>query len=146
MNRYELDAAVIDWISEGIDVESDDDRFNRLALALFEFQHRENISFRRISESCGKSPSNVTHWRDIPPVPTGAFKEARLTCFPPEESRTVFQTSGSTTGSRGRLELDTTRVYEASLLATFGHYLCPDAPIRMAILAPDTRAAPDSSL
>ena len=146
MTREDLDTAVLEWISEGVHGKRDDARFNTLALELFGFQYRENPAFRRISQAFGRSPENVKSWQEIPAVPSGAFKQARLACFPETDTRVVFQTSGSTTGARGRLELDTTDVYEASLLATFGSYLCPDAPLPFAVLAPSAADARDSSL
>ena len=144
--RDQIEAEILQWISEGVTGPPDEERFEHLAVALFELQFRENAAFRSISEAFGCSPGKLTSWREIPPIPTGAFKEARLACFPAEQTRQVFLTSGSTLGARGRLELDTTELYEASLLATLGHYLCPDAPIEFAVLAPDSAQAPDSSL
>ena len=80
-------------------------------------------------------------------VPTGAFKEARLAIFPPEDTIRTFRTSGSTTEARGALHLDTLALYDASLLATFRAFLCPDvARIRFLVLTPSAAEAPDSSL
>ena len=48
---------------------------------------------------------------------------------------------------RGVSSLDTLELYEASLLATFSAFICPDVErIRFAVLAPDATTAPDSSL
>jgi hypothetical protein len=89
----------------------------------------------------------VRDWRQIPAVPTGAFKEARLATFPREATLRTFRTSGSSTDARGQLELDTLALYDASLLATFGAFLCPDVRrIRFLVLAPSAAELPDSSL
>ena len=146
MTRNELDTAVLEWIAEGVGAAADDERFNALALALFEHQYAGNPAYRSICAAFGRALEDVKHWTEIPAVPTGAFKEARIASFPPDKTVLTFRTSGSTTAARGRLELDTLAVYQASLLATFGHYLCLDASLRFAILAPDAAHAPDSLL
>jgi hypothetical protein len=147
VSRAALDRAVLDWIQEGALAPSNDARFNRLALDLFAFQYEHNPAYSRFCSSFGLDPKSVRSWTEIPPVPTGAFKEARLATFPVEQEIQTFRTSGSTTQRRGELHLDTLELYEASLLATLRAYLRPEEdPIRFAVLAPSARDAPDSSL
>ena len=146
MSRQSLDQRVLDWIAEGVDSPSDDARFDALALELFAYQYEHNEPYRRMCDAFGRPPPAVGSWRDIPPVPTGAFKEARLATFPPSDCVRIFRTSGSTTPSRGELHLDTLALYEASLLASLGAYVCAGDRPRFAVLAPSAEDAPDSSL
>jgi hypothetical protein len=147
VSRAALDRAVLAWIGEGAGAGADEDRFEHIALELFAYQYRHNTAYRRLSDVYGAEPTSVREWRAIPAVPAGAFKEARLATFPPEEEIATFRTSGSTTERRGELHLDTLDLYEASLRATFGAWICPDVErIRFAVLAPSARDAPDSSL
>ena len=146
MSRQALDQRVLDWIAEGVGGPADDARFDALALELFAYQYEHNEPYRRMCEAFGRPPRAVGSWRDIPPVPAGAFKEARLATFPPSACVRIFRTSGSTTQVRGELHLDTLALYEASLLATFGAYLCAGDRPRFAVLAPPPADAPDSSL
>lgn len=147
MSRRELDQKVLAWIHEGVDAPRDDARFEALALELFAHQYAHNLPYRRLCRAFGISPERVTRWMEIPPVPTGAFKEARLATFPEEREIRTFRTSGSTGERRGELHLDTLELYEASLVATFRAYICPDVErIRFAVLAPSAADAPDSSL
>lgn len=150
MSRAGLDARVLGWIAEGAGAPRDDARFEALALDLFRYQHAHDAPYRKLCHALGRSPDDVKTWRDIPPVPTGAFKEARLATFPASATVRVFRTSGSTTQARGALHLDTLAVYDASLLATFGAYIAPEAlrgeRLRFAVLAPSAEDAPDSSL
>jgi hypothetical protein len=93
----------------------------------------------------------VRHWKQIPAVPAGAFKELRLHSFPQALTCKTFRTSGTSGSRRGALHLDTLALYEASLLPTIVHYLFPDLRLgeeRMMIrvLAPAPQDAPDSSL
>jgi hypothetical protein len=146
VSRNSLDRAVLEWIAEGALGPPDDVRFERLALELFGYQYEENAPYRRYCNAYGVEPGSVATWDAIPAVPTGAFKEARLATFPQERTVRTFRTSGSTTDRRGELHLDTLELYEASLLATFSCYVCPDGPIRFTVLAPSGTDAPDSSL
>ncbi len=147
MTRVELEREVLDWIAEGVDAPADDERFERLALALFRLQYAQGAAYRRLCSAFGVEPEHVHGWAQIPMVPAGAFKEARLAVFPPEATVRTFRTSGSTADARGALHLDTLALYDASLLATFGAFLCPDVErIRVLVLAPSAAEAPDSSL
>ncbi len=145
--RAALDAEVLAMIREGVDARRDDARFGQLALALFRHQYAHNAAYRRLCDAAGAHPDEVADWKQIPPAHTGAFKEARLACFPPENDVRTFRTSGTTAVGRGALHLDTLALYEASLLETFGAFICPEGPgLRFAVLAPSPREAPDSSL
>ena len=147
MSRAELDRRVLEWIGEGAAAPADDERFDRLARDLFAYQYAHNPPYRRLCELAGRGPEQVSHWSEIPAASTGAFKEARLATFPPEREVRAFRTSGSTTRRRGVSSLDTLDLYEASALASFRAFVCPDLErTRFAVLAPDATAAPDSSL
>ena len=147
MSRRGLDASVLDWIAAGATAPADDERFQALALELFRYQQAHNPAYRRLCDAFGVEASEVGHWREIPPVPTGAFKQARLACFPEADEVRAFRSSGTTTGRPGVLHLDTLALYEASLLATFGAYVCPDVEeIDFAVLEASSESAPHSSL
>lgn len=163
--RAALDQRVLSWLREpgAIDATAgaSETRFTELALALFAFQFSHCTPYRRFCQARGITPADVSHWRDVPAVPTGAFKEVALRCFPPAREVHVFRTSGtnsasgtgSTSGTsserRGALHLDTLALYEASLLPNFQAHVLPDAerrPVALHALAPDPARAPDSSL
>ena len=147
MSRRELDQRVLAWLAEGVDAVRAEARFEALALDLFAYQHAHNAAYRHLCRAFGIDPERVGRWQDIPPVPTGAFKEARLATFSEEKQVRTFRSSATSSQNRGELHLDTLELYEASLLATFGAYICPDAKhIRFAVLAPSATDAPDSSL
>lgn len=128
----------------------DDARFERLALALFAFQFEANAPYGRFCAARGATPERIGSWREIPAVPTGAFKELPLRCFPAERTVHVFRTSGTALTRRGELALDTLELYEASLVPSFERALLPDlAPgerLPILVLAPSRAEAPDSSL
>ena len=146
MSRQALDEKVLELIAEGVDASPDDTRFDALALELFAYQYEHGTSYRRLCDAFARPPASVRSWREIPPVPTGAFKEARLATFPESATVRVFRTSGSTTEARGELHLDTLALYEASLLATFDAFICAGDRPRFCVLAASAADAPDSSL
>ena len=120
VTRAEIEREVLAWIAEGVDAPASDARFDALALALFRLQYAGGAAYRRLCAAFGcDDPERVKHWREIPAVPTGAFKEARLAIFPASATVRTFRTSGSTTEARGQLELDDLALYDASLEATF---------------------------
>ncbi|MAJ58721.1 MAG: hypothetical protein CBC48_01415 [bacterium TMED88] len=152
-SRQSLDRQVLDWMAEPL-WRFDEERFDSLARRLFAFQFEHCPAYGRFCEGRGFNPDNVSHWTQIPPVPTGAFKEVELRCFPANRTVRTFRTSGTSGQKRGALPLDTLDVYEASLIPTLEHLLFPDfktdsiEPWRlpMCILAPTGHENPDSSL
>jgi hypothetical protein len=151
--RAALDARVLAWMHEPASPEhwpANDARFDALALELFAFQFERCAPFRRFCEGRGRTPHSVGSWREIPPVPTGAFKEMALRSFPEERRIHVFRTSGTSTELRGQLELDTLALYEASLVPTFRVHVLPDLAfggrVQLRVLTPSAGELPDSSL
>lgn len=150
--RAALDAQVLAWMREPLPAPGaeDDARFDALARAVFAFQFAHCAPYRRFCAGRGRTPDRVAHWREIPAVPAGAFKELALRSFPPEREAHVFRTSGTAAERRGALHLDTLALYEASLLPTFRRGVLPDlapgARARLRVLAPAPAEAPDSSL
>ena len=150
MRREEIDDALLAWMREP-HWHADEARFEALALALFAHQFEHCAPYRRFCERRGRTPAQLRDWRGIPPVPTGAFKEVDLRCFPPEHTVHTFRTSGTSTARRGALHLDTLELYEASLLPSFRRFVLSDlhdadAHARLLVLAPSPAEARDSSL
>ncbi len=148
--RASLDAEVLRWMREP-DWREDEGRFDRLARALFAFQFERCAAYRGFCERRDRTPDRVTSWREIPAVPTGAFKELTLTSFPASRTLHTFRTSGTSVARRGALHLDTLEVYEASLIGSFRRHVLPDLPaphgrLPLHVLAPCCEEAPDSSL
>lgn len=148
MNRVEIEKYVLDWMGQS-PWRPDPARFERLALALFHFQYEACQPYRRFCQALEKTPSNIEHWSGIPAVPTGAFKEFDLCSFDLGKTIKIFRTSGTSSDRRGRLHLDTLKLYEASLLSslreTFLGELRGKQPM-MRFLSPNAEQAPDSSL
>jgi acyl-CoA synthetase (AMP-forming)/AMP-acid ligase II len=148
-DRAAIERALLAWMREDPG-RHDDERFERLALALFTVQFEQNAAYGRFCAARGATPERVRRWHEIPTVPTGAFKEVALRCFPADRTVKVFRTSGTTLERRGELHLDTLALYEASLVPSFEAGvlpdLAPDEKLPILVLAPSPEEADDSSL
>jgi hypothetical protein len=125
-----------------------EEEFNRLALAIFAVQREGVPIYRALCERRGVRAGAIEHWRQIPALPTSAFKEYEVSSIPPGERTRVFHSSG-TTGqrpSRHFHDAESLSVYESSLLPWFERHFSAPGPARMQLLFLTPKAAPDSSL
>jgi phenylacetate-coenzyme A ligase PaaK-like adenylate-forming protein len=124
-----------------------DEEFDRLAREVFAFQYERCAPYRAYCDRVKLTPQTVTHWKQIPAVPTSAFKDFALTCFPVEEAVAEFHTSGTTREKAGKHYLRTLELYEAAIRPNFAAHLLPDGTrLPMIILMASPREAPHSSL
>jgi hypothetical protein len=150
MTRAAVEEELLAWMRSG-DWTPEPERFDRIALELFCIQYELCEPYMLLCRSIERTPDSVRNARDIPAVPTGAFKEFGLRCFDASETIRTFRTSGTSTERRGELHLDRLDVYEASLLSSLRHCLLPvsNAERRiesMRFLASSPDEAPHSSL
>ena len=75
---------------------ADEAEFSTLARELFALQLAHVAPYRQLCEARRVTPATLTDWRQIPAVPTTAFKELELTSLAPAERTTVFHSSGTT--------------------------------------------------
>ena len=122
--------------------------FDELALALFAFQYAHNEPYRRFCQRRGVTPRRVNGWREVPPVPISAFKDATLSCAPPADCERVFMTSGTSRGAlKGRHYHPTIAVWDRSMRRHFEQrFIQGRAPLPMLLLFPDEQQLPNSSL
>lgn len=123
------------------------DSFDDLALAAFAFQHEHIPPFRRMCEGRGLTPGNVSDWRQIPPVPTAAFKTLPLAAAPAVE---VFRSSGTTGEARSVHHHPFPDLYRQVIDASFPRFCLPYAgpggKLPLLSLVPTREQLPDSSL
>jgi len=144
-----LAAELVRIFERGVGEPLDDVAFNNLALRIFAYQCNRNAAYGAYARLRGRTPEAISHWREIPAVPTAAFKELPLVSGDPDRVDAVFRTSGTTRGGerRGEHYIPDLTLYHASLLPNFAAYLLPDgAELPMLSLLPSDRELPDSSL
>lgn len=122
--------------------------FEELALRLFAYQFERNMPYRQLCLRMRRTPATVRDWREIPPVPVQAFKEAELRCE--ERVAAVFMTSGTTQGERrGRNFHASLDLWDASMETFFALHvlrgLWPDVRPAVLVLGLSFSANPHSS-
>ena len=143
----DLQQRVLALMARGMARAMTDEEFDRVARELFAFQYERCAPYRAYCDRVKWTPQNVAHWKQIPAVPTSAFKNFALTCFPVEEATAEFHTSGTTREKAGKHYLRTLELYEAAIRPNFAAYLVPDEKrLPMMILMPSPQEAPHSSL
>lgn len=130
-----------------------DAEFNGMALVLFALQFSSNTAYRKFCEARNISPNSLTHWKQIPAVPTVAFKELEMTSLPPEQRTAMFHSSGTTAQrpSRHFHSLESLEIYETSLWPWFAQNVIPEfksdlSRLNWLALTPTLQQAPHSSL
>jgi hypothetical protein len=139
-------AAVADWTRGGAGF--DDAAFDAHARALCAYQLERNLPYARFAATFGIAPDAPPRaWRDVPAVPSSAFKDATLATFAVDRAELVFHTSGTTAERSGKHYVERAALYDAALLAAFDRFMLPDRPrIRFLNLVPDPRKNKHSSL
>ena len=118
--------------------------FDALALEVFEFQRAHNPTYRAY---CERRQIKVMYWQNIPAVPTSAFKEFPLACFPVKNAVAEFHTSGTTRTAAGKHYFKTLELYHGTSQPNFNAHLMPDSTHLPALaLTPSPTEAPHSSL
>jgi Acyl-protein synthetase, LuxE len=125
-----------------------DTEFNRLASALFSLQVAAVPVYAKFCAR--RKVSAILDWREIPALPTAAFKEYEVTSLPSAERLRVFHSSGTMqqTPSRHFHNAESMAIYEASLLPWFRtHFLNSLFTIPPSLfLTPSPALTPHSSL
>jgi hypothetical protein len=98
----DLQQRILALIARGMAQATTDEEFDRLAREVFAFQYERCAPYRAYCERLKLTPETVAHWKQIPAVPTSAFKDFALTCFPVEEAVAEFHTSGTTREKAGK--------------------------------------------
>ena len=133
-----LETEVLHFLSE-----PEEGGFDALALAIFNYQRRENPIYARYCEFLD-TPKQIDSWERIPAVPQGAFKRSALRSFPAHQTKTEFRTSGTTGEGHGTHFLPSTRLYEAAVQRAWDYFCLPRH--RLILLMPHPDDAPFSSL
>jgi phenylacetate-coenzyme A ligase PaaK-like adenylate-forming protein len=92
-------------------------QFNIAARELFAWQYSQCAPYRRLAQGRNIHPKSILSWRDIPAVSQELFKKLDFFCYPTQKAIRTFQTSGTTTGQKGKAYLLKDDLYQAAALA-----------------------------
>jgi hypothetical protein len=118
-----------------------EERFEPLALKIFEFQRERNPIYAQYCDSLGVE---VDSWKRIPAVPQQAFKRTELRSFPSEATTFEFRTSGTTEEGYGRHFFPSLDLYQAAVQFGWEFFRLPRNPFALLMQSPED--APFSSL
>lgn len=143
MTYTTLEPRLLDLIATGSEI--GEDEFNTIALEVHRYQREHNVPYRQFCDfQHTPPPAELSGWREIPAVPTGAFRHAALRTFPESETVATFRTSGTTGEGYGNHYFCSLRLYEASILGAWDALRIPR--LRQVILTQRPEDAPHSSL
>jgi Acyl-protein synthetase, LuxE len=117
------------------------ERFEELAIQLFEVQRKKNRPYDRYCRALGIA---VSSWKEVPGLPQQAFKHSEVRSFPADQTQFEFRTSGTTGEGYGRHFLPSLELYREAVLRGWDHMRLPDYPI--GLLMPSPCQNPYSSL
>jgi hypothetical protein len=83
---------VIEFVRHGIK-NSDEQRFNDLALKAFEIQYQSREAYRRYCRSMGVSPETIKRWEEIPAVSSFAFRKLLFRSYSSREAEKKYRRS-----------------------------------------------------
>ena len=133
-----LEAEILRFLDEPAE-----ESFGSLALAIFNYQRRENPVYAKYCEFLG-TPEQVDSSEGIPAVPQIAFKRHEFRSFPGPQTKTEFRTSGTTGEGHGKHFFPSLRLYEAAVQRGWDYFSLPRS--RMLLLMQNPDDAPFSSL
>ncbi|HEY6840120.1 MAG TPA: hypothetical protein VI114_02825, partial [Chthoniobacterales bacterium] len=133
-----LEAEILRFLSEPAE-----EGFASLALAIFNYQRRENPVYAKYCQFLG-TPEQVESWKAIPAVPQIAFKRHEFRSFPGPQTKFEFRTSGTTGEGHGKHFFPSLRLYEAAVQRGWDYFRLPRS--RMLLLMQNPDDAPFSSL
>jgi hypothetical protein len=119
------------------------ERFEELAIELFNYQRRENPVYAKYCEFLD-TPKKVDSWKLIPAVPQVAFKQSAIRSFPADQTTTEFRTSGTTGEGQGKHFFRSLNLYKAAVQKGWDYFCLPRHRFVMFMQHPDD--APFSSL
>ncbi|NNF06319.1 MAG: hypothetical protein HKN21_06135 [Candidatus Eisenbacteria bacterium] len=118
------------------------ENFEDLALDVISYQKEHNPAFGALFSR--EQSSGLSHWSEVPWVPTEAFRSFKLSTAPEQR---VFLTSGTSGSSSGKHYLPDTGLYDLAWKEPFRRHLLPDRQTMSVLsLIPDETEAPQSSL
>jgi hypothetical protein len=145
-----LEQDITAYIKAGADQPGTEEKFNELALRLFEYQYNMNMPYQRYCQKRNVAPGDIDSWTEIPVVPTDAFKEVTLCTFPPDEAVRVIESSGTKNQNRrSRVHLDEmgVRLIDLSYTGSIEEFYYPDGEknLHALLLVPSPDIIPSDS-
>jgi len=113
-----MDKRFTDSLKERIFKIRDDDTFNSIALALYDYQKNHVATYKKFVDALEKTSSTITHYSQIPCIPVTLFKNHIITDGDPVPGL-AFTSSGTTAQSPSTHYVRDPDLYKKSILEGF---------------------------
>jgi hypothetical protein len=121
----------------------EESEFEKLALAIHDYQRTHNAAFNRYCDFLG-IPPRLNSWQEIPGVPQQAFKQSELRSFAGGPETIEFRTSGTSGEGYGRHLFPSLNLYETAVQRGWDYFELPRH--KFVLLMQHPYDAPHSSL
>jgi len=120
-------------------------QFNSVSLQVFEYQSKNNNTYRSYIEKLEVDISKIKHYKDIPFLPIDFFKTHKIISSD-KEIKTVFRSSGTTGITTSEHHITDLKIYEESFLNIFKMFYGKSEQYTFLALLPSYSERNDSSL
>lgn len=97
------------------------DDFEKKAIAVFNYQYRENIVYREFCDALKILPQNISSIKQIPFLPIQFFKTKEIISGN-AKAQIIFESSGTTGSINSKHYVTESAIYEGSFLAAFNSF------------------------
>ncbi|MBN2379902.1 hypothetical protein JXM67_08895 [candidate division WOR-3 bacterium] len=148
---HDLERDITAFIKAGTDQPGTEEKYNELALRLFEYQYNANEPYQKYCIKRDIKPGKIDTWEEIPAVTTSAFKEVTFRTFPEEDTVMLFTSSGTNNPEkRSKVYLNEMglKLFDLSTQAAIGAglYNSPDEKLHALLLGPDPELTPEAAI
>lgn len=125
---------------------STEPEFNRLALSVFKFQHKNNVIYRSFVNTLNIDTESVKHYSEIPFLPIEFFKTRDVVCNAEKNDFIVFTSSSTTSQTPSKHIVTDIGIYEQSFLKGFERFYGKPSDYVILALLPNYLERKGSSL
>jgi hypothetical protein len=119
--------------------------FNELALEIFHFQYKNNITYKTFVDGVCRNVNLIDHYSQVPCLPVEFFKTHTISSVQ-AKPELVFHSSGTTAQVRSTHNIYSEEIYRQSILKSFVQFYGNPAMYIICAMVPDYKTHNDSSL
>mgnify|MGYP001255578060 CR=1 FL=1 len=119
--------------------------FNNLAIKLFQYQYKHNLTYTQYIRLNNFDIDSITHYSQIPFLPIELFRTKKI-ILNQEKPKKIFKSSGTTNLTPSKHYVVDLSIYQKSIIAGFDFFLKEPSKFTFLCLVPQPEEAPNSSL
>ena len=119
--------------------------FNHLALQLFNYQYKKNITYKKYVNLIYPKKLELQHYTEIPFLPIDFFKTQKILSIK-KDHKTFFLSSGTTANNKSKHYIIDLDIYRKSIISSFQLFFGDITKFVFLCLVPSFEEEPNSSL